>query len=266
MSAAEIAGASRGAMTRAMRGDAELEIAFARDEAVLLGAFQRACDGGSICRGTPGAAVRVAPGTLHLMLVLARLDCDESKILNRHVRPLLRATGARYFGRDWIDRGGHPVAHVGFAHSRATGRTVVEAFVALSSPIAAGARASHLGKSPATLDVDAESLAQKIAAAYGVTVVDSAPLAPASADPTPWAATVDEAIGPIHAGRDAAGRMRIGGEFMASFEAVSDLEDRVARGEDVRAAVDAAFGAPHTALFGVRSLDSFARAIQAASE
>src|SRR6185503_17540253 len=141
MSAAEIAGASRGAMTRAMRTDVELEIAFARDESVLLGALQRACDGGTIRRGTPGAAVRVAPGTLHVMLVLARLDCDEPKILNRHVRPLLRATGARYFGRDWIDLGGHPVAHVGFAHSRATGRTVVEAFVALSAPIAAGARA-----------------------------------------------------------------------------------------------------------------------------
>ncbi|HEY1957684.1 MAG TPA: hypothetical protein VGH28_18820 [Polyangiaceae bacterium] len=265
-SAEEIAGASRDAMTRAMRADAELAIAFAREDAVLLGAFQRACDGppGAIVRGTPGGAVRIGPGTLHVMLALTRLDCDETKILNRHVRPLLRAIGGRYFGRDWVDLGGHPVAHVGFAHSRATGRTVVEAFVSMRTPLD-GARATYLGKSPTTLDpADDEKLVAKIIAAYGVPLFEPAPVAPSPADETPWVASIDEAIGPIRAGRDASGCMRVGGEFMASFDAIADLEDRLSRAEDVRPAVDAAFTAPHTALFGVRSLESFARAIEAA--
>ena len=167
--AAEIAGASRVAMARAPNAPAEIAIAFASDDAVLLGAFQRACDGppGAIARGTGGAAVRVGPGTLHVMVTLARLDCDESKILNRHLRPLLRALGARYFGRDWIDLAGRPVAHVGFAHERATGRTVVEAFVAVRTAFAVAARPSHLGKPPATLEslqgpVDDASLGSKI--------------------------------------------------------------------------------------------------------
>jgi hypothetical protein len=51
---------------------------------------------------------------------------------------------------------------------------------------------------------------------------------------------------------------------MGSFDAVVDLEARLLRGEPVRASVDAAFTAPHTALFGIRSLDSFARALEAA--
>ena len=258
-------------MSRATIADAEIELAFASGDAVLLGAFQRACDGppGAIVRGTGGAAVRIGAGTLHVMLVLARLDCDESKILNRHARPLLRALGARYFGRDWIDLEGRPVAYVDFAHERATGRTVVEAFVAVRTSFAVAARASYLGKEPATLEslrgpIDDAALAAKILAAYGAPEVTPAP-APASV-PTqaPWSARVDEAIGPVCAGRDESGRMRIGGEFMASFDAVRDLEDRLARGEPIRDAVDAAFTAPHTALFGVRTLESFAHALEAA--
>lgn len=73
---------------------------------------------------------------------------------------------------------------------------------------------------------------------------------------------MEEAIGPVCAGRDDEGHLRVGGEWMASYDAVRDLEDRIARGEPVRSAVDSAFGAPHTALFGVRSLESFARVIE----
>ena len=275
--AAEIAGASRDAMTRELASDVELEVAFARDDAVLLGALQRACDAppGAILRGTPGCAVRVGPGTLHVLLAIARLDVDETKILNRHVRPLLRAIGARYFGRDWLDVGGHPIAHVGFAHARASGRTVVEAFVAVRTPFALGARPSYLGKTPSTLEalrgkkIDDDEIVEAVVRAYIESRTPTPPRTPTpsptrTATLTPWAACVDEAIGPVCAGRDEAGRMRVGGEWMASFDAVTDLEDRLARGESVRAAVDAAFGAPHTALFGVRSLGSFAIALERA--
>jgi hypothetical protein len=266
-------------MTRVLAHDTEVEVGFVSEDGALLGAFQRACDGpsGALNRGTPGCAVCVGPGTLHVLVTLARLDCDETKILNRHVRPLLAAitkatsTSARYFGRDWIDVGSRPIAHVGFAHERATGRAVVEAFVAVRTPFTWGTpRPSYSGKEPGTLEsvcgkVDEAKLVSAVAAGaepFTLSARNGAVIAP-TLDP-PWAARVDEAIGPVCAGRDASGRMCVGGEWMASLDAVSDLEDRLARGESVRTAVDAAFGAPHTALFGVRSLDSFARALEAA--
>ncbi len=276
--------ASWDAMARELPCDVEVELGFVDEEGVLLGAFQRSCDGPThaIKRGTPGCAVSIGPGTLHLLVAMQHLDGDETKILNRHVRPLLagltKATSkpARYFGRDWLDVGGHPIAHVGFAHARATGRTVVEAFVAVRTPFTLHARPSYLGKEPTTLEalagkLDDEELVRAIAAAYpsherrGERVVSPSitPLDVTAPD-LPWAASIDEAIGPVCAGRDGAGRMRVGGEWMASSDAVRDLEDRIDRKEPIRAAVDAAFTAPHTALFGVRSLESFARALEEA--
>ena len=77
----------------------------------------------------------------------------------------------------------------------------------------------------------------------------------------PWAATRDEAIGVIGAGRDRAGRLRIGGELMVSRDAVTRLEARLADAEDsdaaaIAGAVDASLGAADVALVGVRSLTS----------
>ncbi len=271
-SCAEIANASRDAMARPL-ANTELEIGFASDDGVLLGAFQRACDGpsGAIARGTPGAAVRVGTGTLHVLVALPRLEHGEDQILNRHVRPILRGLGAQYFGRDWISLAHRPVAHVGFAHERASGRTVVEAFIAVRTPFAVTERASHLKKTPATLEeirgrLDDDALVASIVTAFDgehVAVQRESSARVVTNDDPPWTARVDEAIGPVCAGLDAAGRMRVGGEFMASFDAVRDLEDRIAT-QEIRSAVNDAFGAPHTALFGVRSLESFARALEAA--
>ncbi|HEX4512105.1 MAG TPA: hypothetical protein VH054_01170, partial [Polyangiaceae bacterium] len=235
--------------------------------AILIGAFQRPCDAPSVSvqRGTGGAAVRVGPGTLHVMVAAPTFDEDESVILNRMTRPLLRALRARYFGRDWIDVDHHPIAHVGFAHERATRRTVFEAFVAVRTPFALGDRPSYLGKIPATLEelrgkIDDDALVQSILDAYGYErrqTTSVSAIASASVKAS-WATCVDEAIGRVCAGPDDEGRFRIGGELMASFDAVRDFEDRVARHEDAEEAADAAFTAPHTALFGVRSLRTFA--------
>jgi len=268
-----IALASRDAFVRPLTS-ATIDLAWCTEDAVLLGAFQRACDGppAAITRGTGGCAVRVGKGTLHLLVAIPKLEHDESVILNRHVRPLLRAIRARYFGRDWIDVDHHPVAHVGFAHERATGRTVFEAFIAVRTPFALGTPPSYMGKSPTTLEalrgpIDDEALVAAIIAAYGYEL-----RAPSSEEISqlearsskPWSLCIDEAIGSVCAGRDEDGRVRVGGEFMSSFDAVRDLEARIERGEPIRDAVDAAFTAPHTALFGVRSLDSFVRALEAA--
>ncbi len=273
----QIALASRDAMTRALVRP-EIEIAFAEDDAILIGAFQRACDApssASIQRGTGGCAVRVGPGTLHVMVATKAFDEDESVILNRMTRPLLRALRARYFGRDWIDVDHHPIAHVGFAHERATRRTVFEAFVAVRTPFAIADRPSYLGKTPATLEelrgkIDDEALVKSILAAYALPLHEPSACVVKCEAPSakPWTASIDDAIGRISAGRDDDGRFRIGGEFMASFDAVRDFEERIARippsgaehvtDEDAEEAADAAFTAPHTALFGVRSLRTFA--------
>lgn len=266
-----IALASRDAFVRPLSRP-ELEIAWCADDAVLLGAFQRACDGPpeAILRGTGGCAVRVGTGTLHVLVALPEIDHDESVIVNRQVRPLLRAIRGRYFGRDWVDVDHRPVAHVGFAHERATGRTVFEAFLAVRTPFAVSPRASYMGKSPATLEelrgpIDDAALVRAIVDAYGYPSTSPSPASqPTTPSARPWTARVDEAIGPICAGPDESGRLRVGGEWMASFDAVRDLEDRIEKGEPIREAVDAAFTAPHTALFGVRSLESFARALEAA--
>lgn len=283
-SAAAIANASRDAMARALAHPMEIEIGFASDERVLLGAFQRACDvpdgDRAIARGTAGAAVRVGRGTLHVLVAIARLEHDETQILNRHVRPILRALDANYFGRDWISLEHRPIAHVGFAHERATGRTVVEAFIAVRTLFDVAERASHRGKKTATLEeirgakIDDDGLVRKIVDAFGThEALTREPHEPSEVDvitrdDPPWAARVDEAIGPVCAGRDARGVMRVGGEFMASFDAVRDLEERIAREtmtpQKIREAVNDALGAPHTALLGVRTLESFARALEEA--
>ncbi len=205
------------------------------------------------------------------------------------MRPLLRAltkagAPAHYFGRDWISVAHRPVGWVGFGHLRASARTVVEAIIALDTPFDVYARASFDGKTPATLaelglrrDGHEEDVVRAYAAAFdleprsmsgeAMASSDAAEAAPAL-DP-PWAACVDEAIGPICAGRDVTGRLRVGGELQASTEALRDLEERLSAAarltpDVVGEAVDAAFGAPHTALLGVRSLASVRDAILAA--
>jgi len=71
-----------------------------------------------------------------------------------------------------------------------------------------------------------------------------------------WAATREEALGVIGAGRDEDGRMRIGGELVASADAVADLEKRLetARLVDLGEAIDESFRSATT--FGLRDLTS----------
>ena len=92
------------------------------------------------------------------------------------------------------------------------------------------------------------------------------------ADEEPWAATREEAIGTIGAGRDRAGRLRIGGELMASVDALARLEDLIAElpadanAEDVGRAVDDALTTGGAVTFGVRSLETLRDVILDASK
>jgi hypothetical protein len=301
-SPARLAALSRDALDRVMTSEAELVVAVPQGEAVVLGAFQRASEvtSGSprVRRGSGGAAARVGPGSVWVMLALARPDalvaCDAARMLNRYVRPILSAMTksgalAHYFDRDWISVARRPAALVGFAHDASTGRALVEAVIAVSTPFATGERASFLGKAPTTLAehapaVDPARVADAIAAAYSTAYGRSpVPFAPrelergaadaaeaARADGTeaeddrPWTATCEEAIGTLAAGRDRTGRMRVGGELMASRDAMTKLEDALARGDDAPRAVDEALGAPGVVTFGVRSLDSIRDVIERA--
>jgi hypothetical protein len=291
-SADHIAALSRGALDRPLAEPAELWVAVASDDAVLVGAFQRAAHlpptWRLLRRGSGGPEVRVGPGTVHVALTLAApgalVPCDEKRIVNRAVRPLLRAltkTGslAHYFGRDWISVAHRPVGWVGFAHDATSRRTLFEAFVGVRTAFATGERPSFLGRPVATLESVREGarevlqphrLADAIVEAYvtqtRAEAVDLA--APAvsgatyegddlRADP-PWAATCEEAIGIVGAGHDARGRFRVGGDLLVSRDALANLEARVqvAADPDLPRIVDETLAAQGVALDGVRSLES----------
>ncbi len=215
--------------------------------------------------------MRVAPGSVHVLLSLASpaalVACDEKRIVNRHVRPLLRAltkTGhlAHYFGRDWVSVAGEPVAWVGFAHDATSRRTAFEALVAVGAPFAVRPRESLRGKPAAVVDVDPARLAGAIVEAYAkdaeaaaLSFLEGDDAAPA--DDPPWSATRDEAIGTLGAGVDARGAFRIGGDLLVSRDALRRLEAAVvAPDADLARLTDAILAGPGVALDGVRSLAS----------
>jgi hypothetical protein len=295
-----LAAASRGALDRPLRHPAELCVSIAADEALLVGAFQR---GASVPesgvarpwlrRGSGGPEVILAAGSIHVALALAHpgalVPCDEKRIVNRAVRPLLRAltrTGstAHYFGRDWVSVRHRPAAWVGFAHDASTRRTVFEAVVAVGAPFAALQRPSFLGKAHGSLEsiggrpVDPVRVAEAIVEAYSRdtgAVVEEAPEAAVtlaeddSFEDPPWAFTVEEAIGVVGAGPDARGVLRVGGDLLVSRDALARLEARAAAApdgpDDLAHVVDETLAAPGVALDGVRSLGSLLEVVSRAA-
>lgn len=237
-------------------------------------------------RASGGAEVATGPGVLHTLLLLPQLSLLEAVrtdvILNRLVRPLLRAISrsgalAHYFGRDWISAKHQPVAQVAFAHDAATQRTLIEAFVSVNQSACPRVRSSYLGREPTTLaqlvgrELMTSEVADKIERsyleAYGLTRAEETlpsdvVTEPAPKRPTEWSCVHEEAIGPLGIGIDEGGHLRLGGELMISFDALSRLESELdALGAErrdrtkVERIVEAAWGASDVALFGVQSLD-----------
>jgi lipoate-protein ligase A len=273
-----IARASASALTRALEGP-ELEVSVVKESGIVLGYFQRApeiAETPIARRSSGGAAVRVGAGTVHVALALPTIDalaidCTPQKILNRYVRPLLKGITktsilAAYFGRDWVSAGNRPCAYVAFAHDASSQRTVFEAFVGVRTTFAISKRASFMDKEPATLEeiaqksIDPERVAEAIEHAYGnawdtgiekrAIEDDASELAISS---EPWLEHVDEPIGTIFADRNS-----IGGELMASHDAVQRVNDALARTNDdlaaIGAVIDVELKRPEVALEGVRSL------------
>jgi hypothetical protein len=293
----QIAPLGRAALEDDFPAHAELSVHVLDREALVLGAFQRgatlAADVRPLVRRVSGGpVVAVGRGTLHVVLALATIDalepCEPRQIVNRHVRPLLRAltacgATARFFGRDWIDVGHRPAGWIGFAHDSVTGRAVLEAFVAVSTPFAAHPRAAYLGKEPGTLDAiagrsfDVARVGTAIAAAYRKAwgerlsvrdpdVVDSiarrvregdAVADDPRADPA-WAATAEEPIGIVAAGIDRHRRLRVGGDLLVSRDAIARIEERVASAapDAIGAIVHEELDDPRVALDGVRGADA----------
>lgn len=239
-----------------------------RDE-LVLGAFQRsasalhldALPSGAVVtrRRSGGPAVWASRRTLHLTLVLPAADAltpgDPSRIVNRYVRPLLRALTslgrpAHYFGRDWISIDKRPAAWVGFAHDHPTRSCLFEAFVPLDSPFvlppnvdAYPARRADpfLGKSPVALvdlfaqlaqPIDAATLATKIITSYdqafgeiarGAWTTDL--LRPLAHDDQPaFDVLREEVIGFVGASFDRSrNKLTIGGDLFASEGLLDDL-------------------------------------------
>jgi len=277
--------------------DAHLVVGVPASDALVLGAYQRSGErirfgqrGDDLPvqrRGSGGCAVRVGTGTVWVTLALARpnalVPCTVDKLLNRYVRPLLRALTrstshpAHYFGRDWISVAHRPVALVAFAHDASTDRCLVEAIVAVSTPFALESRKAFLGKESATLEsalghsLNSEAVASAIELAYrelGTKHVELDVSPVPAAEPIvhtnepEWVSAHEEAMGTIACGPDGRGCIRVGGELMASRDAVLRLEASInalsarATAEDVGRAVDDAFTKRGAFLFGIRSLTS----------
>lgn len=240
----------------------------------MLGAFQRSADAppATLRRPSGGGVVQVGPGTLWLQVALTLEEVPADKLVNRHVRPLLKALTkvtskpVSYFGRDWISMAHHPVGFVGFAHDAGKREGLLEAVIAVDEPFVPAMRASFMNKEPKVLGVSRDRVLEEVTSAYGLKS-SGAPIATAVLEEPPWTATREEAIGTIAAGRDASGRLRIGGEFMASSDAVARLEAALAAGTtDLESAIDDAFTTQGATIFGVRSLTSFRELLLAAGE
>lgn len=277
-----MAEASWSAMRRPLAGP-EIEVRVGARAQVVLGANQRA---GELSEGarqarlarraSGGGAVWVDEGTVHVVVALPRLgavvECEPRAILNRHVRPLLRAIGGAYFGRDFVSVAHRPVAYVAFGHHARTGRTLFEAFVGTAAPFVRETRASLMGKEPGVLGRAPTDVASAIVASYAKEwsleaveegVDDEPPTtsdAALRAEPG-WRATVEEAIGPV-----ASDGFVVGGELMASSDALDVLTARLQEiagpdEEEIGDAVADALGAPGVALEGVRNLMSLRDAV-----
>jgi hypothetical protein len=168
-----------------------------------------------------------------------------------------------------------PIAAIGLAHDAGTGRAAFEAFVAVRAPWSEP-RASFLGKEPGTLEgvcgrpFDSIVLAGAVIDAYAAAaggrraladraVTIDAPSSSALRSEPAWTSRIEEAIGWVCAGPDAGGMLRLGGELMASRDAVAKIESDVAAlgasatREDLGKVVNEAFGAG-TVIEGVKEL------------
>ncbi len=256
---------------------------------VLRGAFEaHTAPGEAYRRASGGRSVSLGPGCMYVALSLQRPtdvvpDANGSNLLNRLLRPLLRALTAEgalahYFGRDWIAVAKRPAGTVAFAHQRGSGRTLIEAFLGVSQSVAVTAsHPSYLGKVPDSIEhlagrpLQQERLAERIAHAYAVAYGfewtphewPSTEAAALGLEPA-WQATVEEPIGLLGARRDPDGKLRLGGELMISQDVLAGLTtwlDTATSEADIDEALATCLSGTEVALFGLRDPSSIKRLV-----
>ena len=253
------------ARLRADGAEAALLVAPLAGEAVAIGRFQRVGSTIDVAlphapivrRASGGSAIAVRAGQLYVALDLASPTAlggvaDPARILNRHVRPLLRALqsqGVRavYGGRDFIACRGVAIAWVGVRHEVATGRTGVEMVVALDRAFnvdatldlsagaieprfggrAPGSIAALLGRS-LTVDAILRAIVECYSAVADANVSTRALELPATdppltVDEPPFDALIEVPIGLLGVSISNA-RIALGGDWMVSHDAVAALE------------------------------------------
>jgi hypothetical protein len=286
-SAANLVGFSRSLFSGEVSSP-RLFVGKSAESAVLLGAFQRACELPAASVGsravlrriTGGGAIEVGPGVLAVTmaypnlpsLAKSALPLQSAQILNRAVRPVLRALTrtvhpTQYFGRDWLSSEKRPTGLVSFAHEARSDRLVVEAFLSFGASCLTLERASYQGKIPVSYEdlrkkpVDEARFVEVLAEESGL-LVEPFPegFSDRGSMPEPdepgWKSRVDEALGPLYAGRDAQGLVRLGGELVASFDRVAWLERNLEPLSERESRIDQAFTESGAHLFGVKSLRS----------
>lgn len=284
--------------------------------AIALGAFQRAqstldfsrLEGSGttlVRRATGGPALAIGRGQIYVLLELRRPDAfqgsaDPSRLLNRHVRPLLTALSvfgtkpAVSGGRDVVTMDGAPLAWAGAWHDSTTGRCGIEAVVASEQTfvlptdidLAAGQIAPRwLGREPRTLTeqlgaaVEPARIVQAIAHAYATVDSEVELVEPprlersrVHTDEAPFTAMVEEAIGLLGAVVEPKQqRIGLGGDAMVSTDRLQRLGEVLYRlgptadEETIATTVhDVLLGDGRGMLLGVREPGRWARAVSAA--
>jgi hypothetical protein len=256
--AAEICAFSRSLLDQQLWAPGALEVIVSTNEALTRGAWGIDADCTEI-RGGGGTKVAIGEGDVYIGLALEKsnalvADCDPSRLINRHVRPLLRALSkggvkAMYGGRDFISAKGERVGWVGMQHAAETGRAAFEAIIPTSNP------ALPQLISDAFLDAYQVLFPSRL----------SPPPTSTSTSTSTWNVERD-AIGAVAVAFDS-GRFRVGGDFYASHEIVGRLEhalDDAQSIDEIDSAIERVCTAPDVVIEGLKSLDALTRAARTA--
>lgn len=271
-----------GAMIAAQPGRAVLYGAIVRDEALVLGRWQRRDDRAALRRATGGPAAYLGPGVLYLALGLpdasALMACPRERVLNRNVRGFLGGLSelasepVLHFGREWLSRRTTPIALIAW-HRDAHERVLLEVFASIGAPFAPPRdyRGHPPGSlAPQPLERMLEAVARGHASRFPGVAIAPADGPPAALEPPAerdeierWSAAHEVPIGAVRAGvtldaQSRIARARLAGDFYADEAAIDSLErelvglvpDEPALGR----AIDAALGPGRGVIEGVRSL------------
>ncbi len=179
-----------------------------------------------------GKAVALGPGIVRVAFHFAMdgtVSPDAERILNRAVRPVLRALRsltplAHYFGRDVVSvkvaGQRHDVGAVGFAHDAGAGTAVFEAFLGVSR----APRADLVALATLLPGLSCAALVDRLRtsfAAEGALTATLAPLSPVAPSP-PWDVVRETPFARIGA---AASPPAVGGDFFASRDFLEPLNE-----------------------------------------